>query len=152
MTGPSRFTAGDLVHVTSIGKGVVREVRNGARYLVEVKGRHIVAAEDQLTADQSRKRRTSEPAASLPDETVGRGSSERAVSLDLHGLTVDQAITALDAFLSDAILAGSAEARVIHGRSGGRVRAAVHARLKAVTAVRSFRLDPSNPGVTLVTL
>jgi DNA mismatch repair protein MutS2 len=61
-------------------------------------------------------------------------------------------VAALDTFLNDAILAGVDEARVIHGRSGGRVKAAVHARLKRLAAVRGYRLDPANPGVTIVTL
>ena len=152
MTGSRRFAVGDLVHVASIGKGVVREARNGGRYLVEVKGRHMVAAEDQLTADQPGKRRKATPGPeSLLKDAENPTPAHAAASIDLHGLTADEAVTALDAFLSDAILAGSAEVRVIHGRSGGRLKAAVHARLTMVTAVRNFRVDPSNPGVTLVT-
>ena len=38
------------------GEGVVREVRNGGHYLVELKGRSIVAAETQLSAVSPRKR------------------------------------------------------------------------------------------------
>ena len=30
------FAPGDEVHVAALGKGVVREVRNGGRYLVEL--------------------------------------------------------------------------------------------------------------------
>lgn len=147
-----RFTVGEAVHVTSFGKGVVREVRNG-RYLVDVKGRSMLVGSEQLTT--------------LGERTRGRGgdSSEEegpgAVhltrtgspsSIDLHGMTVDDAIAAVDAFLSDAILAGHAEVQVIHGRGGGRLRDAVHRRLKQVLAVKAFRLDPKNPGVTIVML
>lgn len=53
---------------------------------------------------------------------------------------------------NDAILSSLTEVRVIHGRSGGRLKAAVHARLRALPSVRSFRVDPANPGTTLVTL
>ena len=67
-------------------------------------------------------------------------------------MTVEEAVAALDAFLNDALLAGHTEVRVIHGRSGGRLRAAVHARLKQLPVVRAFRLDPANPGVTIMTL
>ena len=48
------------------------------------------------------------------------------------------------------LLASASEVRVIHGRSGGRVKQAVHARLRELS-VRSVRLDPRNPGVTIVT-
>jgi dsDNA-specific endonuclease/ATPase MutS2 len=50
------------------------------------------------------------------------------------------------------MLADVAEAQIIHGRSGGRLKAAVHARLKRLASVRSYRVDPANPGVTIVTL
>jgi DNA mismatch repair protein MutS2 len=147
------FGPGDEVHVAALGKGVVREVRNGGRYLVELKGRSIVAAEAQLTAVFPRKReRVSDPRASTisaPDAPV---RSYASTSLDLHGMTVEEAVAALDTFLNDALLAGDAEVRVIHGRSGGRLKAAVHARLKQLAVVRAFRLDPANAGVTIVTL
>lgn len=63
-----------------------------------------------------------------------------------------EAAAAVDAFLNDAMLAGHSEVRIIHGISGGRVKSAVHARLKGVSAVRAFRVDPANAGVTIVTL
>ena len=33
------FQAGDPVHVALLGRGTVREVRNGGRYFVDVKGK-----------------------------------------------------------------------------------------------------------------
>jgi DNA mismatch repair protein MutS2 len=82
---------------------------------------------------------------------VPAATPARTFSVDLHGLTTVEALDALDAFLNDALLAAATEARVIHGRSGGVVRAAVHARLSQLTSVRSFRIDPRNAGVTIVT-
>ncbi len=112
----------------------------------------MVAAEGQLAAGESGRRRTTTGAAqSLATEPETASPSHAATSIDLHGLTTDEAVAALDAFLSDALFGGSAAVRVIHGRSGGRLKAAVHARLRLVAAVRSFGVDPSNPGVTLVT-
>jgi DNA mismatch repair protein MutS2 len=75
-----------------------------------------------------------------------------ASSVDLHGMTTEEAVAAVDAFLNDAILASLDEVRIIHGRSGGRLKAAVHARLRGLTAIRGFRVDPANPGVTIVSL
>jgi DNA mismatch repair protein MutS2 len=72
--------------------------------------------------------------------------------VDLHGLTVEEALSRLDEVLNDAILEGVAELRIIHGRSGGRIRGAVHMRLREISAVVSFRLDPKNAGVTIVCL
>jgi DNA mismatch repair protein MutS2 len=67
-------------------------------------------------------------------------------------MTREVAIEALDEFLNDALLASLDEVRIIHGRSGGRLKAAVHARLREVPTVRSFRVDPRNAGVTIALL
>ena len=106
------FAAGDEVHVAALGKGVVREVRNGGRYLVELKGRSIVAAEGQLSAVSPRCRQalTDAPVseASAPDAPT---RSSASTSVDLHGMTVEEAVAALDGFVNDALLAGHAELR-----------------------------------------
>lgn len=146
------FAPGDDVHVEALGTGIVREVRNGGRYLVELKGRSLVAVESQLTAVDQKKRRHKIANPSQPGVAESSTRSHVSTSLDLHGMTVEEAVSALDGFLNDAILAGHAEVRVIHGRSGGRLKAAVHARLKQLAVARSFRVDPMNAGVTIVTL
>ena len=147
------FTPGDPVHVATLGKGTVREVRNRGRYVVEIKGRSMIVTTDQLTAfEPARPRRAKNPTTAVPsalDHDSGGGRTNR--SLDLHGKTVDEAIDTLGEFLSVAMLEGDAQVRIIHGRSGGRLKAAVHARLTAVPSVRAFRVDPRNPGVTVVT-
>jgi DNA mismatch repair protein MutS2 len=148
------FRPGDSVHVTTLGKAVVREVRNGRRCLVELKGRTMLVAESQLIPlDAPERRRTSgRIAASAPPIERRPARPTAAQSIDLHGMTVDEALAAVDAFVNDAILASLAEVRIIHGRSGGRLKAAMHARLRQLRPVRDFRVDPRNPGVTLVTL
>ena len=148
------FAPGDHVQVASLGKGTVRDVRNGGRYLVEVKGRSIVVAGSQLEpvraarASGRPKQSVAVPDSSAGDTVLATPGRER--SLDLHGKTVQEAIDALDAFLNAALLEGAADVRVIHGRSGGRVKAAVHDRLKRIESVRAFRLDERNAGVTIV--
>ena len=150
------FVGGDRVHVARLGTGVIREVRNGRRYLVEIKGRTLVIAGNQLerAAPEPTKGKKNRREGS-PRPLAATGST-RAVaaprSLDLHGKTVVESIDLVDDFLNDAILDGVAEIRIVHGRSGGRVKAAVHKRLQEMTAVRAFRLDPENPGATIVTL
>lgn len=146
------FTVGDRVHLPNIGTGTVREVRNRGIYVVEIKGRMIVARGGELTAAEVGRRRsaTATTHSAARDETVSGAHSP--AEIDLHGLTAADAVAALDEFLSNAILAGHGEVRVIHGRSGGRLKSAVHQRLRALSSVRSFRLDLRNPGVTIVSL
>jgi len=148
------FNPGDRVVVANFGRAVVREVRNGGRYLVDVKGRAMVVAEAQLTPAEDRKRqggtaKAAEPAIAAAN-VVAR--TDAASSIDLHGMTTEEAVAAVDAFLNDAILASLDEVRIIHGRSGGRLKTAVQKRLRGLTAIRGFRLDPANPGVTIVSL
>ena len=148
------FKPGDAVHVAALGKAVVLEVRQRGRYLVELKGRSVLVAENQLSprgsANPAAASRRSQPADLISDGgTNGAGVSR---SIDLHGMTVDEAVEAVDRFLNDAMLASLDEVRIIHGRSGGRLRAAVHARLGRTVSLRGFRLAPRNPGVTIVML
>jgi len=148
------FNPGDHVLVAHFGKAIVREVRNGGRYVVDLKGRAMVVAEAQLTRVEDRKRPRGGAKVQGPRTAAAKVvvHTDAASSIDLHGMTTEEAITAVDAFLNDAILASIDEVRIIHGRSGGRLKAAVHARLRAVTPIRSFRVDPANPGVTIVSL
>ena len=145
------FRTGDRVHIASLGTGVVREARNRGRYLVEIKGQSFVVQEAQLSAVESRKRG---PARAFAEpDTAASGFTTRIGSppqLDLHGLATIEAVAALDRFINDAILDGHEAVRVIHGRSGGRLKAAVHRRLREIGAVKRFRVDATNAGTTIV--
>ncbi len=145
------FRPGDLVHVRTLGTGVIRELRNGGRCLVDIKGRALLVDVNQLTPSApTPRRRGAEPvrgdSPAAPDTRQPRAGR----SLDLHGKTVAEAVEALDVFLNDMILDGQAEVRIVHGRSGGRIKAAIHKRLRETPPVRHVRLDPGNPGVTIV--
>lgn len=145
------FAAGDPVHVRSLGTGVVREVRNAGNYLVEIKGASLVVAANQLEAIdrvKSARRKVCEPPTPIADRSTPAGA---VPVIDLHGMTTIEAEQAVEQFINDALLEGAVEVRVIHGRSGGRLKSAVHARLERLPPVRGYRLDPRNAGVTVVT-
>jgi len=99
------FVPGDRVHVAGFGTGVVREARNGGRFLIELKGHAMVVAATELAAAEPSRAHKAKP---LPEAT----SDER---------------------------------------SGGRLKSAVHRRLKELASVHAFRIDPHNPGATIVT-
>ncbi len=73
-------------------------------------------------------------------------------SLDLHGMTVPEALHALEVRLDHAIRAGLDRVEIIHGISGGRLRAAVRGYLAGATGIAGFKADERNPGVTWVYL
>jgi len=150
----TRFVAGETVQ-TPFGKGVVRELRGRSRLIVEVGGRRIEV--DGATVKPlppprpvSRKRRDlNSPPPADPTFIVARQGGAPP-EIDLHGLFVADALGRVEVAINDALLAGHLHLRVIHGRSGGRIRAALHQRLRTFPPVRAFRLDPHNEGVTIV--
>jgi len=145
-----RFAAGEAVQ-TPFGKGVVREVRGPRWVLVDVGERAMVLEEERLAplaaGDKKRGRNKNDAAARRTDAAPRGGPS---AEIDLHGLTVDEALARVEAAVNEALLADVSDLRVIHGRSGGRIRHAVHKWLRGVPSVRAFSLDPRNPGVTIV--
>ncbi len=72
--------------------------------------------------------------------------------VDLRGLTVDEALTELEAFLDKAQLSDWQEVRIVHGKGTGALRQAVHQYLKKVPFVKQFRLGNWGEGDTGVTI
>jgi len=149
-----RFAVGAPVQ-TPLGKGIVRETRNRGQLLIEVNGRAMVIDERTVhPLDEprpSKRRRKPAITPEIEPPAHARSASIAATEVDLHGLTVEEALVRAEQALNDALLADNSQLRLIHGRSGGRIRAALHRRLSAIPAVRDFRLDPRNDGVTIVT-
>jgi dsDNA-specific endonuclease/ATPase MutS2 len=149
---------GDTVR-TPLGKGVVQEVRHRGRLLVLVGNRSVVVdAADARVGDPASKAKRRAPAVdTAPAVETGpadddRGRRRAAADLDLHGLIVADALERVVSAVDTAIRAGHGRLRVIHGRSGGRLRGALHRQLRELPAIRAFRLDPANDGVTIVDL
>jgi len=149
----NRFTIGQTVQ-TPFGKGLVREVRYNGRLLVDVRGRAVVVRESEVSESNavSRRRRSNVSAERADPVQATRTSAATAVELDLHGLTIPDALARAEEALNRACLADAATVRLIHGQSGGRIRAALHRRLREISSVRGFALDPTNAGVTIVRL
>lgn len=149
----AQFSPGDAVQ-TPLGKGRVAELRNHGRLVVDLSGRAVVFDEADVQPaplpPKSKSRRHAQTPSQSPEEVTRAALSSR--ELDLHGLTVDEALDAVARAINDALLDDVGQLRVIHGRSGGRLRSALHRHLSQGPAIRSFRIDPTNAGVTIVTL
>jgi dsDNA-specific endonuclease/ATPase MutS2 len=145
------FARGDRVHLAGLGTGFVREARRGGRYAIEIKGRLVVVAGSELERAAAGHRPQPRNVSPTSPRLGSPIASHPSASLDLHGKSVAETLDALEAFVNDALLAGCREARVIHGRSGGRLKAAVHGYLRQISSVEAFRVDPQNAGVTIVT-
>ncbi|MEY4667668.1 MAG: hypothetical protein RL518_367 [Pseudomonadota bacterium] len=143
------FQEGDEVQIISLKKmGVIQTPLGGERYRVAIGSLSIAcSAHDLVLHEGPRPRSGTTQHRSLPPS-----SSRPPQSLDLHGLTVEEAVRKLDAWLDSVILSDLSHVKVIHGLGTGRVQRAVHQRLQIFKAVKRFALNQSNPGETDVYL
>ena len=78
-----------------------------------------------------------------------------SLEVNLIGLHVDEAIDKMDSYMDQASLNGLKSFRIIHGDGTGRLRKAVHERLKNNSNVKEFRLgmpQEGGTGATVVTM
>lgn len=85
------------------------------------------------------------------------GALTRTVSMecDVRGMTLEEALSAVDQYLNEAVMAGLNEVSIIHGKGTGILRSGIQQHLKHHMLVKSFRLGvygEGETGVTVVTL
>ena len=93
----------------------------------------------------------------LPQERkkIDIKASSVSSTLDLRGLTVEDAYIETDRFIDNALLAGLKEVTLLHGKGTGALRTALHEYLKKHPHCEKFRLGQygeGDAGVTIVTL
>lgn len=71
-------------------------------------------------------------------------------SLDLHGVTTQEARARVESLVDRAYFRGMDEVQVIHGKGSGKLRAAVREALRGHPMVAG--LDGSDPGLTRIRL
>ncbi len=72
--------------------------------------------------------------------------------IQLLGMTVDEALNALDRYLDDCVLSNIATVRIVHGKGTGALRSAVTQHLRQDKRVASFRLGTYGEGEDGVTI
>ncbi|MFB6285408.1 MAG: endonuclease MutS2 [Candidatus Bipolaricaulia bacterium] len=133
-------------------EGVVRNVDNEQRIIVEVDEMRIEVELDDL------ERAGSSPAEPRPPSVSGErrrsqvsveASSTTGVGLELNlrGMTVDEALREVDQYLDRLVLSNVERARLIHGKGTGTLRREVRAQLdNDPRVVRSYAAPPSEGG------
>lgn len=79
---------------------------------------------------------------------------EMSMEIDLRGERLDEALSRVDKYLDDAILAGLPQVRIIHGKGTGALRAGIQEMLRHHRRVKKFEeadLKEGGAGVTVVT-
>ncbi len=151
---PADFKIGDTVRVLSLNlKGTVSTLPGAKGDLFVQMGilRSQVNIKDLELVD--------EPVITGPNlQKTGSGKIKMSKSatvspeIKLLGMTVDEALGALDKYLDDAYLAHLPQVRIVHGKGTGALRTAVHNHLKRTRYVKSYRLGAFGEGETGVTI
>ncbi len=145
---------GDTVTIINLKKtGIIAEVKGRGRYAVTLGKVSMICYEKDLRRIETKKKpaKPSVPAGTYTKKPRKKDRLFRA-ELDLHGKNVSEAVEMTAQFISDAIVAGHSEVKIIHGIGSGKLKVAVHQYLQSESAVKSFALESLNPGTTRVRL
>ena len=147
---------GSTVRLKRLGrKGQVLDGPNqGGEVLVQVGGLRLWVSPQELeeVSSQPKKAKKSKNAAASPRAAQQTRASSEFLSVDLHGMTRDQAVQEIEALLDRALLQNCAQLEIIHGIGSGALQQSVHAYLAKSKHVAKYMLKPGNPGTTLVYL
>jgi DNA mismatch repair protein MutS2 len=149
------FSVGDRVILLALGKkrGVVVAAGRGGRYRVLVNNCTVSCREEDLAALPEEGARTTKARKEKKEKSKrSLGNADAPSRIDLHGMSVDEAIATVVKEIDQAIRRGADRVEVVHGKGSGRIRDALHRELAGLPVVASFRLDPLNAGVTWVYL
>lgn len=154
---PAVLHIGDSVRVLSMDHDAIVSTlpdKNGRLFVRMGVLRTQVAADDVvLLADEPAAAKGAKRDYSGAAPTFGK-ASHISPEINLIGKTVDEAISELDKYLDDALLAHLNSVRVIHGRGTGALKKGVLAWLKKQSYVKKFEdahFDDGGEAVTVVT-
>lgn len=135
---------GQSVKVQSLGQQGILVEKLDDDWVVQMGMLKMRLPEEDLIITEQEKEKTT---------TSYRGSlSSVRPELDLRGERVDAALSKLDQYLDQALLANYKNVTIIHGHGTGAVRSAVQGALKNYPRVSSFETAPANQGGTGATI
>jgi DNA mismatch repair protein MutS2 len=151
--GPLRI--GDTVRVLSFGQnaelvGLSADHSEAEVAMGSMRFRVGVDNIERLSKRQAESQeRVKAPAVVLPRY---EDRPEVSMQLDMRGWRVEDALSELDAYLNDAVMAGLAAVRIVHGKGTGALRQAVREQLAHHSLVKSYTSAPPQEGGDGVTV
>ena len=141
---------GDTVELLKFGsKATVLAVNKDGSYQLQAGIMKVNAKPDEVYLLENE---TQAKAKKLMEGKVRDLKSAAQPELDIRGMAVDEALPVLDNFLDAAYMGNLPNARIIHGKGTGVLRAAVHDELRRCKYVKSFRLGVYGEGESGVTI
>ena len=140
---------GDPVEAPGLGvRGTIVSIRGDEAEVAGVAGQRVRIPLARLRPSAAAAPASAEPAVRVRASAVGRDASDE---LDVRGSAADEARERVRAFVDEAALAGLGEARIIHGRGTGALRAAVRDELARHPLVAAAEAA-ANDGATVARL
>jgi dsDNA-specific endonuclease/ATPase MutS2 len=142
------YAIGDAVIVTALkAEGTVIAQLAHSSYRVALRSIHLTVSQAEIVPVKASTRGSLTASHAAYLKAANRKQAVKS-SIDLHGLTVDEACRSLEAWLNASIVSNAQHGKVIHGLGTGRVQQAAHDILRRYSAVRAFRINAANPGET----
>ncbi|UJL45007.1 endonuclease MutS2 [Virgibacillus sp. NKC19-16] len=139
---------GDEIKLTTINQqGTVLEKVNEHEYLVQVGIMKVKVKREDLQLIGKQKETVEEPVATI------KGSNYHVkTELDLRGERFEDAMSKLEKYMDDALLAGYSKVSIIHGKGTGALRKGVQEFARNHTSIASSRPGSSGEGGSGVTV
>lgn len=151
----SDFKLGDTVFVISMNlEGIITSLPNAKGYAqvqMGILNSNIHISDMEL---RSGEKETKQQGRTGHHTDVSKAANIKP-EINLLGMTVDEAVSALDKYLDDAALAHLSQVRIIHGKGTGALRKGVQEYLKKNPYVKSYRqgeFGEGDMGVTVAEL
>ncbi len=145
--------AGDTVELVRMGtKASVLAVNKDGSLQLQAGILKISAKQDEVRVLEGETQKEAKRVIQQAQRQVRAAASSE---VDLRGMTVDEALGAMDMFLDNAMLGKLETVTIIHGRGTGAVRNAVRTHLRRSRYVKTFRpgrYGEGEDGVTVVEL
>ena len=143
--------AGDTVELLKLGsKATVLAVNKDGTYQLQAGIMKITAKPGEVYLLEHEQQQTVKK---FIEQTRRELRNTAAPSeLDLRGMDSVEAVTVLDHFLDQAVMAKLPSVRIIHGKGTGALRKAVQARLRQNRQIKGFRLGAYGEGEDGVTI
>ncbi len=148
---------GDMVRIIKLDReATVVEPPEGGKVVLQAGIMRVTVGLDELELLDARGRRAAKKKAS-PGVRKNINVATRKVNteIDIRGMTVEEAMYDVDKLIDDAVLLNIKKVQIIHGKGTGALRSGVHAHLRTLNTVASFRLGrygEGEDGVTIVEL